>query len=715
MPLAVERRRPSSRRILLLRVAFTACLGVFLASTTAVAQDTAKLTDRVTDQAGVLSASDKDTARDGIDRLERQYNIQLWALFVSTTSGTAAPDYATAVAEGNGLGGNDALLVVAVNDRRDAIWVGPLLNSVSNEELDSILANSIEPQLRNSAWGQAVADGADALASASTSAAGDGGGGDGGGSVGGTTDGAQPSADLGWLAWFLPVVLIALGVLIVVRWYAGWRATHREAEERDRRTGELARKANALLIQTDELLRQDEQELAFAEAEFGTDAVDPFRTALTQAHGELQAAFKVRQRLDDEVPEDPPTRETMLNEIIARCTSAQQLVDKETDRFRQLRDLERRAPEILAGLPDEIQKVEARLAPAESALAELRREASATAKSVQGNVTEARKRIGLAREAVTRGTAAARTQDKAPAARAAKAAQDSLAQAAALIEAIDKAHQALEAARTQLAGALEQARSDVAAARSALEASNVQARETDVAQAEAKLSAAEKAASDSPPDLVLAHRLAKEAEAAADAVMAQIKEEEERRVKAASAADAALTAATRSVDRASEFITARRHGVSRIPRTRLADAQAALEQARALRESDPEAAVSQAQKAVAQADEAYRLAQEDFEQTDAAGYGGTVIINGRPYRVRRNQPWPLPTRGPEWGEDVGGAILGGIIGGILSGRGGGWGGGGGFGAPGGGIFGGGGGGRSIGGGFGGFGGGGGGRSRGGGW
>jgi uncharacterized membrane protein YgcG len=684
-----------------------------LTAVAVTAQDLPRLQDRVTDLAGVLSATDRSTAEDGIRRLDADHNIQLWALVVDTTGAPAASDYATEVAEANSLGGNDALLVVAIGDRRDAIWVGPLLDAVSNDELDTILADIVEPRLKEGAWGQAIADGAAALGQASVGAPIDGGGGAGGGDV--TEPRAAP--DFGWLAWFVPIVLILAGGLVLLAWFGRWRTTHREAEERDRRTGELARKANALLIQTDELLRQDDQELAFAEAEFGPDVVDPFRAALGQARAELQAAFKVRQRLDDEVPEDPPTRELMLNDIVTRCTTAQELVGKETERFRELRDLERRAPEILAGLPAELDKAEARLSPAEAAFAELEAEAASSAATVRGNVSEARKRIGLARETARRGSAAVQSGDKPTATRAAKAAQDAAAQAAALLDAIGNAVQAMEDSRRQLPDAIAAAQTDVAAARSALATATDKSAEADVGQAEAKLASAQQAASGDGRDIVLAFRLAKEAEASADATLGRIREGAERRAKALAAADAAMAAAAQAVDRASDYVAARRHGISRIPRTRLADAQNALDRARDLRDTDATGSLSLAQRALAQADEAYRLASDEFEQTDAAGYGGTVIINGNHYPVGRGGPWPGRTRDPGWGNDIGTAILGGIIGSILSG--GGRGGGGGFGLPqGGGFggFGGGGGGRSVGGGFGGFGGGGGGgRSRGGGW
>jgi hypothetical protein len=198
--------------------------------------------------------------------------------------------------------------------------------------------------------------------------------------------------------------------------------------------------------------------------------------------------------------------------------------------------------------------------------------------------------------------------------------------------------------------------------------------------------------------------------------VARVREGEERRQKEVAAVDAAIRAAELSADRAEEFIAGRSHGIGRRARTALSEADAALERARAARESDPQAALADAKRASELADAAYARARNDFNDTVSRGYGGTVVIGGQPYPTGRNA---------NWGSDVGGAILGGIIGSILSGGGrGGWGGGGfggggfgggGFGGGGfgrgggGGIFGGGG--RSIGGGFGG----GGGRSRGGGW
>lgn len=227
-------------------------------------------------------------------------------------------------------------------------------------------------------------------------------------------------------------------------------------------------------------------------------------------------------------------------------------------------------------------------------------------------------------------------------------------------------------------------------------------------RARAGLTAADAAANGPAADLISAYRLAREAEADAEEALAAIRAGEERLRRQQAAVDAELRAAGLALDRAADFIGTRRHGMLRRSRTRLSEAERMLSEAHSLRDADPAAAVEAARRAAVLAEDAYRLARAEFAAAESAGYGGTVIVDGRHYPTGRDHGW---------GGDVGGAILGGIIGSILSGGGGGFGGGGfggGFPMPrgGGGGFGGLGGGRSVGGSFGRMGGG---RSRGGAW
>lgn len=669
------------------------------------AEEPPQLGERVTDLAGVLDGGDVDRAQGAVDDLE-EAGAQLWAVFVNTTDGVPVSDYADEVARINGLGGNDAVYVVAVEDRRHSIWVGDLLTEADDTELDRILAERAEPLLGDGDWGGAVAAVANGLAEALSGAVPQPGAGDGGGDGGG-----------GGSFVLVVVGILLLGLLAAWMW-SRWRARRSaglDAEERDRRLGALARRANALLIETDEMIRHDAQELGFAEAQFGEEEAQAFREALDQARGELRAAFAVRQRLDDATAETPDERQGLLEEIVARCTRAQELLAAQTERFQQLRELERRAPEILAAHADDVARVEARIERADAILATLESFAPEAARAVAGNDTEAAKRAEISRRTAAAGLEALERGDAAAGGRAAKAAQDALGQAAALLDAVDRQAAALRQARDGVEAAITQADADVAAAEEALGAGQeldpdgTLARQ--VAEARERLQEAEQSRRGAERDVVRAFRLAREAEAAADAVIAAARKGAERRKREVAALDAELQSARLAVERAEDFIGGRRHGIGRQARTRLSEARASLGRAEQLRNDDRRAAQAAAKRAAALADEAYR---EATAQSGGAGTGGTVVIGGRRYRMGDD----------DWGSDIGGAIIGGIIGSILSGggggrRGGGFGrfGGGGFGGGGfggGGFGGGGGGGRSFGGGFGG-GGGGGGRSRGGGW
>jgi len=653
-----------------------AALALVGAPAPAAAQDVPRLDAPVTDLAGVMSNEDRQQAEAAINKLLATGEAQLFALIVDTTGDLTAPEYSDEVATANGLGGNDALVVLAVEDRNYAVWAADAL-AVTDSELDSI-GIAMETDLRAEDWGGAIAAATDTL-----------------GTVVGAAPAPQPPAPQpapggsGVLGTLLALALVTAGGILLWQWWRGRRGAQQVAEERDRRTGRLARDANALLIETDELIRDNEQELGFVEAQFGAEAVEGFRKALETARAELQAAFRIRQQLDDGQPDTLPDREKMLTEIVERSNRAQALLEEQTARFQQLRDLERRAPEVLTEQEAKVGSVEERLAAGTETLRLMERESPGTARQLSGNVVEARKRLALASHAITEGRAALDRDDRSAAARAAQASQDTVAQAAALLDAIERGAEALRAATQALDAQLATARADVAAAREAAERNGDPPLAGLAAAALARLQDAEGLVAGPDRDLVAAYQLAKEAEAEADRVIAEVRAGEERRAKERASADAALRAAEISLARAADFVSARRAVVGREARTRLAEAERSLQAATALRETDPPQAATQAARAAQLANDAYRLASEDFAREERRG--GSVVIGGRPYGT-----------GSGWGSDMTGAIIGSIIGSILSGggRGGGFGGGGGgFGGFGGGGRGGGGG-RSFGGSFG---------------
>ncbi|HSO02094.1 MAG TPA: TPM domain-containing protein, partial [Gaiellaceae bacterium] len=476
------------------------------------------LRERVVDESGVLSDGDVAEALDAIEALDDGRNVQLWALFVTTTGGTSITDFADAVAVENSLGGNDALLVVAIDDRRDALWVGDLLDDVSDAEIDGILADGVEPNLADGAWGAAIAAAADGLD----------------GALAPVDPEPEPTPDpddgvapppttddggFGFTGALIALLLIGGGGWLIWSWLQRRGAAAEEVRERSRRLQGLARDANAELIETDELLRHNAQELGFVEAEFGAEAAAPFSAALAAARTELQSAFRARQLLDDGTPDSPEDRERLLNEILARCAKAQELVEEQTARFRELRDLERRAPEVLDELERAVAAVRDRLPAIQAQVATLRDEASGSSQAVHGNPAEAGKRIEIAERGITDGRAALAAEDRGGAARVAKAAQDALAQAGKLLGAVEHETENLEEARGGLDAALAQATADLGTAEAAVRGASDTDQADELAAARSTLEAARAATAAMPRDLVLAYRLAREAEAAADEVV----------------------------------------------------------------------------------------------------------------------------------------------------------------------------------------------------
>jgi len=704
-----------------------------LIAAAAAAQSTPTLTGQITDQTGVLD-SGRPQVQAALDDLLNRENVQLRVVFVPTGNGTTAQRLAQETFEGNGLGGNDMLLLVAVNDQQYGWWEVDA-TGLPGAQVDSLLGSAMEPRFRAGDYPGGVVDFVTALgrqidaarASVSKPTAQNPGGvpGNQGGS-GGTTSGTDNSAVLTALWTILALIVIGCGVAIVALWFRSWRRNRLSAEERDKRTGDLARQANKLLVDTDDAVNAAQQELGFAEAEFDEADIKPFADAIGSAQNQLKQAFAVRQQLDDSIPEDQPTKEKMYGEIIAGCQTASAAIDEQARRIQALRDLEKTAPDALAALPGTIETLQARLPAIQVAMTTLSGYAPSAWAAVRGNAEEADKRGHFAEQQIEKGKAAlsATPTDTHAAAHAARAAQEAAAQANQLLDAVEQMAAALEDARAKLGPEIAEADADIATARSAAQSSSasgaaagtqagvsaaVSAAAADLAKAEKLLGAAKSQAAAQAPDTIAALKAAQDAHASADATLAGIRDAASQQARARAAFDAARATADASLNQARAFIGSRRNGIGREARTKLAEAERHLGLADSLAATDLSTATTEASVATNMATAAYNLASGDFVDFERGG------------RPRGGGGGGGYSGGGGGGSNVAGAILGGIIGGMLSGgRGGGfggtrWGSGGGWTGGGGGGFGGFGGGHGGGGGWSGGGGGGGGHGGGGGW
>jgi uncharacterized membrane protein YgcG len=709
---------------------FLLAAGLFvLLAPAASAASTIKLTSQITDQTGVLGAgkADVQTALDGLLNNE---NVQLWVVLVQTTGSTTAPAAAQQTFEGNGFGGNDMVLLIAVGDHRYGWWEVQA-TGLPGSTIDDLLSSRMEPPFGSGYYANGIVDFVTALGHqidaarnpvAKPTVAGAGGQPAGGQPASGNTNSVDTSG-LSTVLWTLiAIIVITGGLVLLALWFGSWHRSRLSAEERDKQTGDLARQANKMLVDTDNSLRDAVQEVGFAQAEFDDSDVKPYQDAVNAAQDELKQAFAIRHQLDDSTPEDLPTKQKMYGDIIAHCQAALAGVDEQAKRLTALRDLEKTAPDALAALPKAIDALKARLPEVQAATKALCAYQPSSWASVKGNAEEADKRGHFAEAQIEAGKAAlaATPPDKPAAAHAARAAQEAVAQANGLLDAVVQLAAAMDQARGQIKDEWAAAMADVAAARAAVQASAASLRNdstaANLARAEAQLKSAGTGPNAATPDPIAALKAVQAAHASADQVLTDIRDASSQQARNQAAFQTARASAAASVDQAQAFIGARSNGVGASARARLAEAQRHMAQADALAATDPATAANEANVATNLANSAYTLASGNFVDYERGGQPPGGGMGG----------------GYGGGSGIGGAIIGGIIGGMMGGgvrRGGGfggtpWGSGGGWTGGGGGLGGGGGfggfgggfgGGHGGGGSFGGGGGGGGGHGGGGGW
>ncbi|MFF8266292.1 TPM domain-containing protein [Streptomyces sp. NPDC016562] len=638
---------------------------------------------QITDRVGALGAREAAVAA-ALDRLYAERRIQLFVAYVRDFSGRSAQSWADATAEKNGLGQEDVLLAVATGARQYA-YSAAVDSGFTEQQLAAVARTAIEPALKQNDWAGAAigaANGYDAVlggrpvpAPAITPGPADPGGG--------------ASGESGAGDFVLPVVAVgAAGALAAYAYTRGRRRKAGPGGGRAATTGpgwpegapdrlplpQLDAEAKSLLVQTDDAIRTSTEELGFATAQFGEEAVGPFTAALEHAKGELTQAFRLRQQLDDAHPEDDAVRRRMLDEIVARCTEANRRLDAESADFDRLRDLEKNAPQALAAVQERVRDLTGRTTTAGAtvtALAGLY--ADSASAPVASHPERAEDRLLFATTELGEARAAVEGGDNGRAAVHVRAAESAVDQATTLVDAVERRARELAEAAGALPGALNETESDLADARGLLTGTAKGTSTADlrgrIGRAEAVLADVQRETAAGRYDPIDALRRVEEADAALDQALAGVRERESGRQRAVALLDQAMLSARSAIGAATDYITTTRGAIGSEARTRLAEAGRHLERAVSLTAADPAdpaGALAQAQRADELARQAQRLAEQD------------VRAYQDPYAGRRA------------GGGRGGAVLGGIILGQILRGGGLGGGGGGFGGGGGGFGGGGG-------------------------
>ncbi|OAH50942.1 TPM domain-containing protein [Microbacterium oleivorans] len=586
-----------SRLTSVVAVSLAVLFGAAVAAPAAATEPVTLDETRVLDASDVLTDAQEARLDSRLAQLQDDTGLGLWVVYVDDfTDPSGAEDWANATAERNNLGPNQYLLAVATEGRAyylSADSSGP----ISPDAVARIEQERVLPALSDGDWAGAGTAAADGLQEARS----------GGG---------------GGLVWVVVIVVAALAALVV------WALVRRRRRGAGAASGqtqvpleELERQAGAALVRTDDAISTSTQELGFAKAEFGDAATGEFEQAIAAARASLQQAFALQQKMDDETPDSPEQRRAWYEEILERSRAAEAALAEKAGAFEALRDLAANAPEALARVQQRRAEVGARAAESDARLTQLRAAYRAEALSaVADNPDQARDRLTFADARLAEAQREVAAGDGAAAAVGIRAAEQAVAQAAQLQDAITKLAADLEAAERDGAALVTELEADLAAAAAT---PDPDARLAPViAATRQNLDAAREDLTGTHRDPLAALTLLERANTAIDGALGQVREAQQRADRARSVLSQTLLQARAQISAAEDFITARRGAVGATARTRLAEAGATLVQATQAQDGDPERALALAQRAASLAEEATRRAQSDVGSFAGGGNAG---------------------------------------------------------------------------------------------
>ena len=430
-------------------------------------------------------------------------------------------------------------------------------------------------------------------------------------------------------AWTVGITVVVIFIAIVGIGF--WTISRRRgAGGRQDALGALQQRANILLVRADDTIKNAEDELGFAIAQFGTAKTEEFERVLATAKAQLREAFGLQQKLDDAFTDSETQRRDWNARIIHLCESAQSAIDAKEQEFTGLRDLEKNAPDNLASVRRAIDGVETRKAGSAATLATLRAD---YVDSAIASIADNLERVGREQEKATAaadraqallgtggadGSGAATTprgQEAAPGAASEsatdliRAAGDHAYRAGQFLDAIDTLRDELGKAADAVTALRESTRTNLAEARALRDA-----------PPDADASAAIGHAIETVEHALATHKLLTDplatleilraANAELDASMAGARNQQRRLDGARTALVGALVGARSQLATTRDYITTRRGGVGAEARTRLAEAERLLTMAEA--QSDPVAALDLARSSATYSRDADALARYDL-------------------------------------------------------------------------------------------------------
>lgn len=427
-----------------------------------------------------------------------------------------------------------------------------------------------------------------------------------------------------------------------------WGNRKKEREAEAAVDAQVERQASAALVATDERIRTTGDELVYAEAELGAEVTQPLKDALTAVREHLSEAFHLHQLNHDDIPDTSEEIRTRSARILQLCEWAEELLDDRTEALAAPIERARRAPEIIAGIRTDVERLRLRLPGIESSIERLTGRYSADAlRKVTGNHAEATQLLDFALHGADISERRRESGQREQANLALETAIEAVRRATTLIEAVDGYEVEALRAESTLDAIVQDSREDLAAARDIASVPEVGAAMATLERALTSLAPA--GTLTDPFDELTRLR---EANSSLDAIVAKVRERAARPVVPEAHVRHAIEDADRQLGVARSVISGHRGWIGADARTRLAEAERVRLDLSQLPtpvpEDDREAALSAARRCGMLAAEALQLAQRDIDSS-------------RP----NDDSWGGPRGGGRGGGGDG--MMGGILGGLVIG------------------------------------------------
>ena len=401
------------------------------------------------------------------------------------------------------------------------------------------------------------------------------------------------------ILFFFFTVLILLPIILITAIVRSQRKTRKtvvgtQEQQRVQSTLDLAR----MLLDADDVVRASEDEIEFARAQFGPDAVASFSSAIDNARALVSRGFALQRGNEDG---SHPVSTQEMNDFINRLNAAMNQLVQERQSFTERRNKEANIGEQVSDLLDSIAQTRNQISQAQMDLQTLKLAYSAEAiASLIGRPDQARALLDQAETSAKEALAAQQSGQNAY--ETLEVARRALALARHQLESITQAPDQLARSSELLTAAIGSITSDISDV-TRLKADPVAFKPL-VDSAQAAISGGH-AAQNGQGDPLAALESLRLAEASLDEALAPLRSAEERAQRAQSGIEALLSQADSEVARANQHITSHGSLVGFDARSQLSFARSALQNAHSFHnQGNDESAATQARTAISYAQSA---------------------------------------------------------------------------------------------------------------